>query len=106
MSTRVQTALLQPNTQFVNRPRFTFPLERVRALRERTEDMAKEELAASLAHRMNGEAMLRAAGQAVSDARDLHRTSMDGASGTDLIAAQAYIERTERARQAASLELD
>jgi flagellar protein FliJ len=90
----------------VNPSRFTFPLERVRALRERTEDQAKEELAASLAHRMRGEAMLRAAGEAVSGARELHRGAMSQASGTDLLLAQAYVERTARAREAASLELD
>jgi flagellar protein FliJ len=90
----------------VNRPRFTFPLERVRALRERTEDQAKEELAASLAHRLKGEAMLRAAGNAVKDAQSVQRSALATGSGTDLMLAQAYLERTERAREAASLELD
>src|SRR5215211_5590295 len=45
----------------VSSPPFTFRLERVRALRERAEEQAKEEYAASLAHRLDGVALLRAA---------------------------------------------
>jgi flagellar FliJ protein len=88
-------------------PHFTFRLERVRSLRERAEDQAKEEYAASLAHRMEGEAMLRAASAHRDEARTAVRPAADDAlSGMDFIASQVWLERLERARQAAELELD
>ena len=91
----------------VSSPHFTFRLERVRSLRERAEDHAKEEYASSLAHRMEGVAMLRAAAEHRDEARAAVRPSADAAlSGTDFLASQAWLERVERARQAAELELD
>jgi flagellar FliJ protein len=91
----------------VTRP-FQFRLERVRALRESAEEQAQEELANSLAIRLKGEAMLRAAAENVSGARDeaRRRNSSTDLSGSDLIAVQAYMERAERARESAALELD
>jgi flagellar protein FliJ len=89
----------------VDRP-FTFKLERVRALRERKEELAKEELAASLALRLRGEAMLKAAAENVEQARVLQRAAAGMAmTANDLQAAQAYLERTERERESASLDL-
>jgi flagellar FliJ protein len=91
----------------VTRRPFNFRLERVRALRESFEDQAKEELAASLSTRLKGEAMLRAASESFSSAQATRRqTAVLEMSGQDLLAAQAYVERTARARQAAELELD
>jgi flagellar FliJ protein len=89
-------------------PSFTFRLERVRALRERREDVAREELAAGLAHRLRGEALLRQAAEA---AQAAHRSSRGtvtaaGISGSDLLAAQAWLERSERRREDAALDLD
>lgn len=90
----------------MDRP-FTFKLERVRALRERKEELAKEELAASLALRLRGEAMLHAACENVEQARQLQRAAAGGAmTAQELQAAQAYLERTEREREVASLDLD
>ena len=90
----------------MDRP-FTFKLERVRALRERKEELAKEELAASLALRMRGEAMLRAAADNLEQARGLQRSAASAAmTAAELQAAQAYLERTERERESASLDLD
>jgi flagellar protein FliJ len=90
----------------VDRP-FTFKLERVRALRERKEELAKEELAASLALRLRGEAMLQAAAESVEQARGLQRAAAGVAmTAQELQAAQAYLERTERERQSAELDLD
>lgn len=86
---------------------FNFRLERVRALRESFEDQAREELAASLSIRLKGEAMLRAATDSVAGAQaERRQTAAIEASGVELLAAQAYLERTSRARQAAELELD
>ena len=94
-------------TQVVETPSFTFRLERVRSLRERAEEAAREELARELQLRIRGEAMLRAATDQVSTARDAGLGVMrSGASGADLIAVQAYMERTERDRREAALDLD
>lgn len=85
---------------------FNFRLERVRALRESFEDQAREELAASLSVRLKGEAMLRSASDTFTQAQETRRqTASLELSGQDLLATQAYIERTSRARQAAELEL-
>ena len=88
-------------------PAFSFRLERVRALRERTEDLAREELAASLSLRRQGEGMLRLAESRLADAHDLQRgQAVAPLTGEDLRAAQAYLEQTERMRHAAALDLD
>jgi flagellar FliJ protein len=92
----------------VESPSFTFRLERVRSLRERAEDAAREELARELSHRVRGEALLRQATSAVSAARDAGRDTVlkAGASGADLLAAQAWMERVERRRLDAVADLD
>ena len=89
-------------------PSFTFRLERVRSLRERAEEAAREELARELSHRVRGEALLRQATSAVSAARDVGRDTVlkAGASGADLLAAQAWMERVERRRLDAVADLD
>jgi flagellar export protein FliJ len=92
----------------VETPSFTFRLERVKSLRERAEDHARENLARELTLRMRGEALLREAASAAAGARDSGRDTVTraGASGTDLIAAQHWIERAERDRREAALDLD
>jgi flagellar FliJ protein len=90
----------------VTRP-FQFRLERVRALRESAEEQAREDLAASLAVRMKGEAMLEAAADEVSGAHHARRgASGVNLSGAELVALQTYLERAERQRESAALELD
>jgi flagellar FliJ protein len=91
-----------------NTPPFRFRLERIRSVRERVEDQAREELAASLALRLKGEGMLRAAEAELQAARDarLATGTQQAASGVDLVAAQAYVEQAERRRQARMLDLD
>lgn len=91
-------------TGLVSARPFKFRLERVRALRQRAEQRASEELAVSLAHQRRGEDELRAAAQRVAEARESRRTTAQ-ASGADLLLMQAYIERTQRAQQAAALDL-
>jgi flagellar FliJ protein len=94
-------------TRNVESPSFTFRLERVRSLRERAEEAAREELARELSHRVRGEALLRQATSAVSAARDTGRdTVIRGASGADLLAVQAWMERVERRRLDAVADLD
>src|SRR3954463_6127342 len=91
----------------VTRRPFNFRLERVRALRERFEDQAREELAESLSVRLKGEAMLRAASESYQLAQETRRgTAALEVSGQDLLASRASTERTRRRRGAADLELD
>jgi flagellar protein FliJ len=91
----------------VESPSFTFRLERVKTLRERAEARAQEDLARELSLRLRGEAMLREATHAASAATQSGRDAVLARStGMDLIAAQAYIERAERSRREAALDLD
>jgi flagellar export protein FliJ len=105
-SSRLSRARRLSMTRIVSSPHFSFRLERVRVLRERAEDQAKEEYAASLAHRLEGEALLRAAAETRDRARSDARTAGIAASGMDMLSSQAWLERLELARQAAELELD
>jgi len=77
-------------------------------VREAAEDQAREDLAASLALRLRGEGMLKAAEAELDAARDTRRSAgADAAvSGIDLVAAQAYLEHAERRREARMLDLD
>jgi len=94
-------------TETVETPSFVFRLERVRSLRERAEERAREELAHELRLRLRGEAMLREAAEAASAATQTGRDAVTARStGMDLIAAQAYIERAERTKREAALDLD
>jgi flagellar protein FliJ len=91
----------------VETPSFTFRLERVKSLRERAEERAQEDLATELRLRLRGEAMLMAATNAASAAVETARNVTHApASAGDLIAAQAYIERAQRSRHEAALDLD
>jgi flagellar FliJ protein len=89
-------------------PPFRFRLERIRSVRERIEEQAREELAASLAVRLKGEGMLRAAEAELQAAQSARRSAGadQAASGLDLVTAQAYVEHAERRREARMLELD
>jgi flagellar FliJ protein len=92
----------------VETPSFTFPLERVRSLRERAEERAREELSAELRSRDELSAAMQAAHDAVDAARAATRDAV--ASGrvaiTELLGRQTFIERREQLRAEASLDLD
>jgi flagellar protein FliJ len=92
----------------VETPSFTFPLERVRSLRERAEERAREELSAELRTRDELTSALEAAMTAVDGARAATREAV--ASGrvavTELLGRQTFIERREQLRAEASLNLD
>jgi flagellar protein FliJ len=87
---------------------FRFPLERLRALRERGEDLAKQELAGALSQRESCADRLRAMGEQVSGAFAAQRAAATTgpASAHDLAAHQAYLERMEQVREAGQLDLD
>jgi flagellar FliJ protein len=82
---------------------FKFRLERVRELRERDEDRAREDLAVSLGHQLRGTAMLQAASEQVRDARTTRAGNRSGVSGADLVAHERWIERLESERATAEL---
>ena len=85
---------------------FRFRLERVRALRERREDAAKEELAgAMVAHRLCEE-QEQAAADRVAQAQSEQRNGTSApATAGELIARQAYLERSEEAHLATRRDL-
>jgi flagellar FliJ protein len=88
----------------VETPSFTFGLERVRTLRERAEERAREALSAELRLRAEGETLLQAAAAAVANAREANRFA-GRVSAADLVGAQNFLETTERKRVEAELEL-
>lgn len=87
---------------------FRFPLERLRALRERGEELAKQELAGALHRQARCAERLRAMGDEVAGAFATQRAASAGGSSSaaDLLAAQAYLERMEQAHEAGQLDLD
>jgi flagellar FliJ protein len=85
---------------------FTFSLERVRALRERTEDAAKEALAGAMAEHARSETRLDEAARRVAAARQAQlEATATPVSATDLLARQAWLERSERAHQDTQADL-
>jgi flagellar protein FliJ len=88
-------------------PSFRFRLERVRALRERAEDEAREAFAGAMLDRLRSEQEMEDAAQRVADARaaQLDATAAP-VSATELMARQAYLERSERAHQASQDDLN
>src|ERR1700761_3073508 len=85
----------------MNGSSFRFRLERVRALRERREDAAKEELAGAMLRHRRCEEEVQAAAARIASARAAHLDPTRAtSSATDMLARQAYLERAERAHQA------
>lgn len=85
----------------VNGPIFRFRLERVRAVRERAEDLAKRELAQAISRRSDTEADLRVAEAQLERAHVEQRAhaAETGTLGSDeLLARQAFLERIEAQR--------
>jgi flagellar export protein FliJ len=82
-------------------------LERVRAVRERKEKLAQRELADALSRRSSSVSELRSAEDRVEHAREEQRSVVGPAvlSGGDLLARQAFLERTEAQRRIREREL-
>jgi flagellar export protein FliJ len=85
----------------VSGPSFRFSLERVRALRERAEDAAREALAGAIQDHSRTQVAMEQAAQTVLHARDA-QLQVTGApvAGDELLARQAYLEQTERNHRA------
>ena len=90
----------------MNGPSFRFRLERVRALRERREDAAKQELAGAMMRHRRSEDEVEAAAARLAGARAAQVDATRVASSAiDMLARQAYLERAERAHQATRQDL-
>jgi flagellar export protein FliJ len=77
---------------------FRFRLERVRAIRERKERIAQQELAEAISRRSSTEAELRAADIRLEHAREQQRTAVGephAVRATDLLDQQSFLERVE-----------
>jgi flagellar FliJ protein len=87
-------------------PSFTFRLERVRALRERHEDAAKQAFAGAAVECARSEREVQEAAQHVAAAR---AAQLDAAgaptTALELMARQAYLERSEHAHRATQEDL-
>ncbi len=88
---------------------FHFRLERVRAVRERKETLAKQDLAHAIALRTSSEDDLRASDAHLEHARAQQRVAASQprmvVSATDLQGRQAFLERIEAQRVVHELEL-
>jgi flagellar FliJ protein len=87
---------------------FRFRLERVRALRERKEEIAKQQLAHALGRLLESEERLREVEDQLAEAHEGQRGaagSTDSLSAQDLIARQAFVERVEQQRSQGAHEV-
>jgi flagellar export protein FliJ len=87
---------------------FRFRLERVRAVRERTEKLAKQELAEAISRRSSSQDDLRVTDASLRLAREEQRTATaepTTVSATELLARQAFVERIEAQRCLRASEL-
>jgi flagellar protein FliJ len=87
-------------------PSFRFRLERVRALRERHEDAAKQAVAGAMMDCARSERDVREAAQRVADAREAQLIAAGApTSAQELMTRQAYLERSERAHRVTQEDL-
>jgi flagellar export protein FliJ len=93
----------------VTGPSFRFRLERVRAVRERTEKLAQRELADAISRHTSTVAELRTADADLEHARAEQRTVAGQprmVDATELVAGQAFLERVEAQRRMRARELE
>ncbi len=87
-------------------PSYRFRLERVRALRERAEDAAKQAFASAMQERIRSELALEEAALRVELAREAQlAAAVQTTTAAELVARQAYLERSERAHRASQEDL-
>ena len=99
---RAQERRAASDNRAVNGPVFRFRLERVRALRERKEQQAQQELAHAISLRSGAEAELE---RARSEQRAL-TSEPQALAGDELVARQAFLEHIEGRRGAQAQELE
>lgn len=87
-------------------PSFRFRLERVRALRERREKLAQEELARSISRLSDSRDGLRSAEAELEHALELQRSAAaQTLGGSELRDRQAFVERVEAERRRRQADL-
>lgn len=99
---------LSTDIQAVSGATFRFRLERVRAVRERRETLAKQELAKAITLRTSTEDELRSAEEHLAKAHCEQREISTGApivDATELLARQTFLERIEAQRGLHAAEL-
>lgn len=79
---------------------FQFRLERVRALRERRKDLARQELALAIGRLSDSEERLQNVEQRLEQARADQRSGAGALTGSELQGRQAFLEQVERQRTA------
>ncbi|MGH2854956.1 MAG: flagellar export protein FliJ [Solirubrobacteraceae bacterium] len=93
-------------------PSFRFRLERIRALRQRKESLARRELASAISQLTGSQDRLRRVEEHLERARTHQRlaTGVGGSGGTvsaaDLLARQAFVEHVEAQRTMGLRELE
>ena len=90
-------------------PSFRFRLERVRAVRERKEKLAQQELARAVSRRSTTEAELRSAEIELAQAHIEQRSACAEPrtmNADELVARQAFLERVEAERRMRAVELE
>jgi flagellar FliJ protein len=93
----------------VTEPSFRFRLERVRALRERREDLARQALAQALTQRSDSRARLDTLEAHLQEARDAQRRATGpaaSATAAELQARQMFVEHVEAQRLDGARELE
>lgn len=79
-------------------PSFQFRLERVRALRERKKEIARQDLALALGRLSDSETRLRSVEMRLEQARAEQRSDTRTQSGPEMLARQAFLEQVEQQR--------
>jgi flagellar export protein FliJ len=90
-------------------PSFRFRLERVRALRQRTEDLARQELARAVVELADSHDRLRTVEDHLEQARDHQRLTAEESApvaAAELLARQAFVEHVEAQRTMGIRELE
>jgi flagellar protein FliJ len=90
-------------------PSFRFRLERVRALRQRKENLARQELASAISQLTGSRDRLRRVEEHLERARTHQRLATDASatvSAADLLARQAFVEHVEAQRTMGMRELE
>ena len=87
-------------------PPFVFSLERVREVRAHEEDKAREAFAASLSLRARGVSLLADAQARAAAAREQALAKTAPLTGAALLSEQAWLERVQRSKEQAALELE
>jgi flagellar protein FliJ len=92
--------------QAVSGPSFRFRLERVRAVRERKEKLAQQELARSISRLSSTREELRSTEAVLERAQDEQRSAAAGTLGAaELQSRQAFLERIEVRRSVSAMDV-